>query len=380
MPFMRHRQGFTLVELLVAMALTVFVMVILSEAFVTGLETFSGLKGIGDMTEKLRAATTALRTDLAADHFEAKRRLSDADLYTNRPTCGFVRIFRGGATINEGNDADGISSFRSGSFAPVGGTTYGSHILHMTVKRRGSGRGDFFSASLPAGSPLLTASTTFFNQSADTRVQDGTNTYNSQWAEVAYVLVRTGSTTEPNVPTSTLGTPLYALYRLQRIVIADNSTVNFTAGSTVPGTAANRTAYAQLSVRPAGVAAGVLQFNTPSDLTTAANRAFNPAIPSFTPTSATNVGASLLMTNVVSFHVRVLPSLAPQSPTARRTTGTDLVEVGIAGVPTGTFDSDISTSVGGLAVPTFISAVGVTLRVWDQKTNQARQITVVQDM
>jgi prepilin-type N-terminal cleavage/methylation domain-containing protein len=69
-----HRRGFTLVEMMVAMALTVFVMVILSQCFVAGLETFSGLKAIGDMQEQLRTATNMLRADLSADHFEGKRR------------------------------------------------------------------------------------------------------------------------------------------------------------------------------------------------------------------------------------------------------------------------------------------------------------------
>src|SRR5439155_10425507 len=50
-PTMRQkRQGFTLVEMLVAMALTIFIMVIMSEAFVAGLETFRQLKAIGDMS------------------------------------------------------------------------------------------------------------------------------------------------------------------------------------------------------------------------------------------------------------------------------------------------------------------------------------------
>src|SRR5262249_5376277 len=71
------RSAFTLVEMLVAMALTIFVMVILSECFILGLETFSGLKAIGDMQEELRSAANVLRADLCQDHFEGKRRLSD---------------------------------------------------------------------------------------------------------------------------------------------------------------------------------------------------------------------------------------------------------------------------------------------------------------
>src|SRR5262249_47583775 len=153
----RQRRGFTLIELLVAMALTLFVMVILSEAFGTGLTVFRDLKAMGDMEEKLRTASTLLRSDLAADHFEGKRRLSDLNVYSDRPTQGFARILRVPAgVINEGNDADGLPSFRSST-----------HLLHLAVKRRGSRREDFFAAVVPAGSPLLLPNTTFFNQPLD---------------------------------------------------------------------------------------------------------------------------------------------------------------------------------------------------------------------
>src|SRR5262249_7897418 len=77
------RRGLTLVEMLVATALTMFIMAILSQAFVTSLEVFSQLKGIGDMEEGLRTAATLLRDDLAQDHFEGKRRLSDVNFWTN---------------------------------------------------------------------------------------------------------------------------------------------------------------------------------------------------------------------------------------------------------------------------------------------------------
>jgi hypothetical protein len=63
---MRQRQGFTIVELLVAMALTLFIMVILSQAFVAGMETFRQLKAVGDMNDRLRTASTFLRSDLRA--------------------------------------------------------------------------------------------------------------------------------------------------------------------------------------------------------------------------------------------------------------------------------------------------------------------------
>jgi len=61
-PNMSRRIGFTLIEVLVAMALTMFIMVILSQCFVQGLETFRVLKAIGDMQERLRTASNVLRT------------------------------------------------------------------------------------------------------------------------------------------------------------------------------------------------------------------------------------------------------------------------------------------------------------------------------
>ena len=69
-----NRAGFTIVELMVVLALTMFIMVILSQAFASSLDTFTSLKAIGDMQEKLRSATIILRDDLSNDHFEGKRR------------------------------------------------------------------------------------------------------------------------------------------------------------------------------------------------------------------------------------------------------------------------------------------------------------------
>src|SRR5262245_8712191 len=71
------RAGFTLVEMLVALALTVFMMAILSEAFVTGLDAMSRMKALGDLEEKLREVAALVRRDLAANHFDGTRRLAE---------------------------------------------------------------------------------------------------------------------------------------------------------------------------------------------------------------------------------------------------------------------------------------------------------------
>ncbi len=75
-----RKSAFTLTELLVSMALIVFVMVILSEAFATGMDAFRRLKAVGDMEAAVRDAVTGLRKDLGSPHFDSDRTLSKLGL------------------------------------------------------------------------------------------------------------------------------------------------------------------------------------------------------------------------------------------------------------------------------------------------------------
>src|SRR5262245_29548405 len=175
---MRRRSGFTIVELLVAMALIIFIMAILAEAFSAGLGTFRRLKAIGDMNERLRIASSIIRRSLAADHFEGKKRLSDRDFWKDGPPReGFFRLYQGSAGTQEGTDIDGNASYRATD-----------HGLHFAVKLRGNNRGDFFRAAVPAaGSSLLLLPL------PDSRFQEaGDSTFCSPWAEVALFLKDTG--------------------------------------------------------------------------------------------------------------------------------------------------------------------------------------------
>jgi prepilin-type N-terminal cleavage/methylation domain-containing protein len=94
---MRRRHGFSLVELLVAMALVIFIMTIISEAFVAGLESVRLLKAQSDMQANLRVAATALRSDLTDPHFIGYGpKLSDQNLSINPPgSWGYFRIMQG---------------------------------------------------------------------------------------------------------------------------------------------------------------------------------------------------------------------------------------------------------------------------------------------
>src|ERR1043166_2181173 len=229
----QSRAGFTLIEIMVAMALTLFIMVIMTEAFVIALETFSGLKGIGDMEDNLRVAAVVLRDDLAADHFEGKRRLSELtaangpQILAQTPQAGFFAIRRsslasatGPGYVFEGNDGFGVPSYRAVD-----------HMLYMTVKKRGNRPEAFFTTSLPGNvTPLAT---TAYNVNPGTNLPIATylqpnnpGFYASQWTEVLYYLVQTGTTDEPRNPLSVLGTPIFGLYRAQFVMVPDSTNVN----------------------------------------------------------------------------------------------------------------------------------------------------------
>ena len=122
------RAGFTLVELLVAAALSILIMAVLSTAFQTGLQTLSTLKSLGDMAERLKTAETLLRTDLSAEHFTTVGNASGtpgdgspgalrvSDLHYESatpgglPLGGYFQIVQGMGSFPEGLDADGLIS------------------------------------------------------------------------------------------------------------------------------------------------------------------------------------------------------------------------------------------------------------------------------
>jgi prepilin-type N-terminal cleavage/methylation domain-containing protein len=397
----RTRAGFTLVELMVAMALTLFVMVILTQAFVTSLDTFSAMKGLGDMQVNLRTAENMLKTDLASDHFEGKRRLSDVLANGNSalvpvagsggvaPQAGFFAVRRAsglgsGSYVFEGNDPSGLPSYLAVD-----------HVLHMTCKRKGNRQESFYSATLldgtvpPAGpSPALTAFfsvPTAYDINPNTQLPFVTWTppyppppgnplnqanYSSQWVEVMYYLLRTGSTEEPSNPNSVLGTPTWGLYRAQFVMVPDGT--NLTSPALAAGLEGST--FAQIACNPQG-AGQPLAFFSPMDAAKG-NRTLD--IANFNPVTNTRVlrldpsGAiireTLVCPNVISFQVQVMQVGA---------NAFDDMAPGALGAPFFYDTAKFGTAgytLGGL------KGIQVTVRVWDNKTRQTRQATVVQDM
>src|SRR5690349_21262024 len=110
-----RRRAFTLVEMLVASALILFMMWIIASAFEKALTSFRVLKTAGDMQEKLRAAATAIRRDLTRPHFDAPsgatwggENLGDQQMDNpsiwQPPSQGYFRVFSSGNRTPEGFD------------------------------------------------------------------------------------------------------------------------------------------------------------------------------------------------------------------------------------------------------------------------------------
>lgn len=401
------RNAFTLIEMLVAMALTLFVMVIISQAFVTALETFSGLKGIGDLQYNLRIASSLLQSDLAQDHLEGKRRLSDANIATELPREGFFFV-RLGKSINEGNDADGMPSARG----PLSGQT--SDALYFTIKMRGNTRERFLTHRLPqtpfpppvnpSGFPPLPffglspltdplyprgnavqGLANFFQQPADAVFQDDGNqlTYCSQWFEAVWYLLPIGTTDEPSNPAAATGTPLYALHRAQYLLVPNNGPANnnYNLPALPPTNAAIKEtteakyldAYAGVScfINPSSPLPKYLYFNSPADATNSAQRALNARGETLN-TPARN--SALVLNNVVGFHVRWMPI---GSASTSGFTG----DYATTNPPNNALAfKSLDTNPAGNSQSAAMRALQIIIRVWDPASQQSRQVTLVQDM
>jgi hypothetical protein len=402
-------------------------MTVLSGAFAAGMKAFRDLKALGDLNERLRAAATLLTGDLAADHFDGHRRLSDSTFWSaGPPREGYFRLWQlqlpadQGGLADEGADLDGNRSFRALN-----------NCLAFTVKRHGNGLQDFLAGKVPAGSPLLTLPL------ADSRYQDGGGQYKSQWAEVAWFVKPTGA--------SAGGSRLYGLYRRQLVVVPDAQLLNWPPAGPVRGSAGD---YPELSCAQQGPH---VYFNSPRDLTVPQRRfGMDPRKPGGVPTEPDGTypvlrgpdgaptQADLVLTDVLSFDFRLLLTKPVANPTSQVPLAyvRDFYDLGSLGAASllnpgryrlaggtqalvfdswtdaddGTYDyTDWSTSYtttppprvtpttvplrklfytymsGGRAYSGWygdvqVQAVKVSIRAWDARTEQARQITIIQDL
>jgi prepilin-type N-terminal cleavage/methylation domain-containing protein len=401
------RGGFTLVELLVALALIVFILAILAEAFEKGIGTFRRLKAISDMNERLRSASSIIRRYLAAEHFEGSRRLSDGNFEWSPPQEGFFRIWqgspdvlgRGGVEEGEGADEDGIHSYRSVD-----------HILHFSVKLRGTSPAEFFRTSLlPPDSKILT-----LIPNGDVRFQEP-GAYHAVWAEVAFFLKDSGETTSDPLDPSRDRLKLYTLHLRQRLAVPDSDLfgVDFPANQ-VPASdyTTSRTGdYAEMSFYRD---ANHLYFNSPQDLTMPGRR-----MGATGPAGATSQedylrlvdeppgrgspglgGTDVLLTDVLSMDVRVMNANGvynslyacgyPRPPytATHRPRNPDFGTAAVFDTWSSRADRFFDyrsriTPYQRYSIPLTdiqVYAIQVTLRVWDRRTQQTRQTSILQDL
>ncbi len=416
------RRAFTLVELMVSMALIVFIMTILSAAFGAASKAFRDLKAVGDMAEKLRGVLTLMRRDLAAPHFDGNRKLSDSTFWGNGPALGppsqgFFRIWQDQLPSPVGNENPTFSTSRS--------------MLHFTATLPGALPSDFFATQvpMPGGAPLFTSPAA--NQ--ENRYQPvGGPTFRSPSAEVAYWLVpsldASGNAAQAGLDTGA-PQPLFTLCRRQRLLWPPEVPITVSApvgpgyeevsapAYPAPGPATvNR--LQEVTIPPFRLAMGVNA--TPGPPATDSTYAGLPAplfagtvYPSpFAPAgSPTGRVDDVLLTEVLSFDVRILL----QGDTVFR----DLADANVQAFSnknkafpsiTGpwVFDTWSAQNVGGYAynapglltpqpwqvpdsfasIPLFkngaqliqVRAIQITLRVWDSKTQLVRQSSMVQDL
>lgn len=191
----RTRKGFTLVELLVAAALTMLIMTILASTFQTAMDSLSHLRSAGELQDRLRSSTERLRQDLQAPHHDDEAigsgKVSNLRLDLNPsgiPRSGFFQIVQTTASTEENS-----SSAANPKDYSTGATTHG---LMMTVKLPGKTRQSIFTAPRVG----TVAGVQGLDDKNDNLIQNTPSTYASKWAIVSWFLSDSGEKTNGPSP------------------------------------------------------------------------------------------------------------------------------------------------------------------------------------
>jgi hypothetical protein len=383
--------------MLVALALTIFMMSILSEAFVVGLEAFRRMKTVSDMDQQLRSAATLLLSDLKANHFEGSQRLSTlrvipmpAGPRLESPELGFFCYREGNPSLREGLDAHNRPSERDFD-----------DYLDFTVRLSSNRREEFFYGRLPPNSPLDLIGY------ADSRHDDvnANRLYTSQWMNVIYFLYP-----DLNGRKTASGLQVYNLYRRTLLLVPEHFTTNpQLTDRPLPTVAGHAVGDVSTTIHTPN---GQEQFNSPADIQFRERRVHQGGLqsfPGYNPLIKTSgddrSGADLLLTGVLSLDVKVF------DPTPHVN---DFVDLGYAppppqaGLPASPFrepppnaspcppyvyDTWSMRNNGqfNYSPPAYrprynvpISALQIRIRIWhpsaDERLQQAREITIIVDM
>jgi prepilin-type N-terminal cleavage/methylation domain-containing protein len=218
----RSRAGFTLIEMMVATALVLVIMLIITQAFASASKTFTTLRTAGYMQERLRTGINVSRKDLGSDHF--------APPYLSN---------RGGPHVSDQRlDQAGWQPPYRGYFEyrQLGEITGGPSVLEPTLNPRTDGDGLTstravsnrlrFTVRLPDGpaTELFTAQfhPTFTGDSRVNAFVNGQSLLYTRWAEITYLLWPMQDSTSPtgfaNTKSDGTGLPRYTLRRRVRLL------------------------------------------------------------------------------------------------------------------------------------------------------------------
>jgi len=326
----RRRRGMTLVEMLVAMTLTLLLMGAVAQIFGMLGQGVNGSRSVAELNDRLRAAGYRLRQDLAG-------------ITVNPSPPVRPELNSGYLEIIEGPESDRYTYLSGATFDKSNGSVVGGKWV---------GSANPYAATVGSDDRLVgdvddvilfttRSSGDMFSGRADTTIANiEGSSVRSPFAEVIWFCRPTANTSDPRT---------YTLYRRQRIVTAQPGTppfVDTTAGApsqnTVGGPAntlpwTNWTAlYAltDVSIRRQG---SVVMPNSLGDLTRRENRylhngallaefphpfyAFDPNNHTF-DNNAARFGEDIILTNVLAFDVRVWdPAATIQAVPANVQTG-----------------------------------------------------------
>jgi prepilin-type N-terminal cleavage/methylation domain-containing protein len=235
----QNRPGFTLVEMLVVVALVLFLMGLFVTLLQTATRGVRDAKGINAIDQKMRNAITAIKADLRQVYLENNgTRFSPGELFTRAD-----RIPTGGYFTIEENDralAQGIDEFGNKIEIDF------DDILRMTVARRGDSASEMFYGRAAAGYSTCTVNgvavdvgtylDNLWRGPASRFDVPGNQLVTSRFAEVVYFVRAQGSTPtlgEIHADPLVFGTAgvsdlsqtpkLFNLYRRQLLVLNDES-------------------------------------------------------------------------------------------------------------------------------------------------------------
>jgi len=470
-----RRAGFTLVEMLVAAAVSIMLMLILTEAFKQGLDMFRRLRAQGNLMTRLREASTTIRDDLTAPHFPNYQDpnhpyLSQQDLTNPNwtpPNVGYFRIMQGPEPLNAALGAQYANNpfvFEGTDPETIMYTRATNHMMSFTALRGGSGPDDMFRTLEPTRNVTNGNPPTVFPrdwiQPQDYR--DNVTTFSTRWADITYFMANTGQTTKPTTANPN-GLPLFDLCRRVGLLVPlvgnnDGSTMQAfppypndnpdlsTTQKTAPPVRLNRVGWSVGNISQpevtqplfrfgmqAGNPAGIPAFQDPVDQRMRPRR-----ISEEYPNSNQNRwGDDVLLNDVISFEIKAVwanqdnnnppdPVTGPSQggnrqgnvytwnvPGLGQTLNTDypfdyLPTSQWANNPPPAPPSNTGFAIGGgrsyrvfdtwsangpytfdwknqfntrsLPLKIRIKALQIRIRVWDRKSEQTRQITIVQDM